>query len=528
MNWISESAAVVHCVGVGPAAERPSIHDELPVVDAPTQFFLRSMAPEDLSDLGFAPNTAACAALLPNSWAEIDRMEADMKGLRGVLNDLTVEIRQSDACFCSQLRGLDAQWIAPSCSRAWARLGCKPQDIVAQRALAPKIEPAEELATQLEVPMEHWRLVGRTDRPGFWEHRYRWLKRRFDGASEAFEPGVPATTGPSMLLVNALLEAPGVVMVVRQEGGRSILVVREPEKDMLVFDLFRKPVYENESLSLLHKLDDVRPGTYLDALSKPASALKLPGNPRKSMTTWMSHDGLERVDAALRAVNNFFQLPPLKRIDEGVEPLVETILWTTPVGEGEDPSTSEVTLSLTEEGVAWAAAARDEGFASQIYELAELEEKRESPIFEAMAAEDEVRVAPAPGGEPTRQGPDGVHAGAGDSAGDREPSHPGFSASAPRTLDIEPVHTPAIGGVWFHGLRRAVVFLSAAEFEYTGTFKGTIDEWTLEVPNAFHPRDLRVVSAFRPTMSRLGSRPHVIDGGLTDDGAAVWIRLRSP
>lgn len=528
LDWISDSAAVVHCIGVGPDAARPTIHDELPTVEVPAQFFLRAMAPEDLSDIGFAPNTAVCAALLPYPWIEIDRMETGMKEIRGVLDEMTVQLRKGDACFCSQLRGLDAQWITPACSRERVRLGCNNQDIIAQRALAPKLEAVRELAGSLEIPLEHWRLAGRTDRPGFWEHRYRWLKRRFHGAVEAFEPSFPATTGPSMLLINRLLEAPGVVMVVRQNGGRSVLVVREPEKGALVFDLFRKPVYENESLNLLHKLDDLKPEIYLNALAKPTSKMKLPGDLRRSFTTWMSRDGLERVDAATRAIAYFFQLPSLKIVDEEVEPLVASMLWTTSIREGENPSSSEVKLSLTEEGVAWVATLRDEGFSQKIYDLAEPEEQRESPIFEAMAAAHGVTGAWAGDGDAAQADSGEEQALEGSGARGSRPSIPTFAASAVRDLDIGLTLDPNIDGVWFHGLRRAVLFLSAAEFKYTATFTGSIDSWILKVPGAFRLGDLRVVSAFRPTMSRLGGSAHVLEGGVEKDGAALWIRLRRP
>lgn len=518
---------MVHCVGMAPGAERPKIHDQLPTVEVPSNLFIRAMAPEDLGDLGFAPKTAACAALIPYSWAQLDTMEAEMKEVRGALDDVTVELRREDACFCSQLRGLDAEWVSPACSQGWARPGCKTHDIVAQRALAPMIAPVGALADALEMPMEHWRLAGRTDRAGFWEHRYRWLKRRFSGSSEAFEPGTPATTGPSKSLINALLEAPGVVMVVRQEGGRSIVVVREPGNDLLVFDLFRKPVYENESLSLLHKLDDIRPQAYLDALGKPEVPMKLAGDLRKSMTTWMSRDGLERVDAATRAVAFFFNLPRLKGVDEEVPPFADAIRWTTSVVEGADPSTSEVHMSLTDDGVAWVDTVRAEGFASQIYELAEAEEARESPLFDAMAEEDVSPDSPRDGGEDSPEGSAQRARAAGADVGtERDRSAPTFTPAAIRQVDIELALRPEVDGVWFHGLRRSVLFLSASEFEHTGTFEGTVDDWRLEVPGAFRLGDLRVVSAFRPSMSRLGSGPHLIEGGLVDGGASLWIRLR--
>ena len=70
---------MVHCVGMAPGAERPKIHDQLPTVEVPSNLFIRAMAPEDLGDLGFAPKTAACAALIPYSWAQLDTMEAEMK-----------------------------------------------------------------------------------------------------------------------------------------------------------------------------------------------------------------------------------------------------------------------------------------------------------------------------------------------------------------------------------------------------------------------------------------------------------------
>jgi hypothetical protein len=431
----------------------------------PTNFFIRAMAPEDLGDLGFAPKTAVCAALIPNSWDQIETKKAEMKEVREVLDDLAVELRRKDACFCSQLRGLDAQWVSPACSQGWARPGCKTHDILAERALAPMLAPVGALADELEMPMEHWRIAGRTDRPGFWEHRYRWLKRRFSSSSEAFEPGTPATTGPSKSLINAL--------------------------------------------------------------GKPEVPLRLAGDLRKSMTTWMSRDGLERVDAATRAVASFFMLPRLQGVDEEVPPFVDAIRWTTSVVEGDEPATSELYMSLTEDGVAWVDAVRAEGFASQIYELAEAEEQRESPIFEAMAEMDSNLGSPEDGGEGSLEGSaQGVDAPGADDGAEGGRAASTFIPSAIRKVDVELALRPEVDGVWFHGLRRSVLFLSAAEFEHTGTFEGTIDEWRLEVPGAFRLGDLRVVSAFRPSMSRLGSGPHLIEGGFVEGGASLWIRLR--
>ena len=500
-TWIARDAAAIHCTVASSTARVPPVAGELPTVPAPNQFFLRDFAPVDLHDLGFAPQTTVCAALMVPSGEAVAREQEELTAAREERDALVKKMRRADPCLCEQLRALELLWFDASCHDTPVQFGCPIDDVLAQRALGDKLAEIEAWRSATRVRPRHWRLAGTTDRPAVFEHRLRRIRRRYRGPVELFDRTRSATSGPSTQLVNALLKEPSVVMVLRIDRGRSIMVVREPKRGVLVLDLFEKPIYQDAGVAMLGALDDAHPDLYLEMLRQPSKGYSPPAEVSAARTVELDFAGLERAEEALRGLARFFGVKILASVAAGeeAEALVDRVTWT--VSLSDDPRASEMSarLHLSPAGREWVSAARDARLMSSVYDAAEALENIPSPLFEAWAREGVEETAAAEPGQ-TR-----------DSARD-------IVASVPL----------GVRAFWAHGLARAAVFLSAAEYAAPGSLSGTVDAWRLQIGLGFRPGDLAVPSGLTRLMSRLSTYPHALSGAVAEGGQTVEIRLQRP
>ena len=327
-TWIDRDAAAIYCTSASVSAQVPPVAAELPTVTVPKQFVLRDFAPVDLHDLGFAPQTTVCAALMMPSGDVVAREFDELTAAREERDALVNQMRRKDPCLCEQLRALELMWFDPSCHDTPVQFGCTIDDVLAQRALGDSLGKIEAWRSATRVRPRHWRLAGTTDRPAVFEHRLRRIRRRYPGPVEMFDSSRPATSGPSTQLVNALLKAPSVVMVMRIDRGRSLMVVREPTRGALVLDLFEKPIYQDAGVAMLGALDDAHPDLYMELLRKPSVGYSPPPEAMEARTVELNFPGLTRTEDALQGLARFFGVKTPSTVAAETAALVDRVSWT--------------------------------------------------------------------------------------------------------------------------------------------------------------------------------------------------------
>src|SRR5690606_26122466 len=139
---------------------------------------------------------------------------------------LLTSTRKLGGCRCAYADALDVRALGPGCADKPTRLSCQldPKELDQLRRL---LAPLEAKLETTEIPRMHWRLFGRTDRPGRFAARHGDLLARHRGGSEVFFANTPRPPQPGTKLIAGLLALEHVVAVVRQDGGRALLVVRE-------------------------------------------------------------------------------------------------------------------------------------------------------------------------------------------------------------------------------------------------------------------------------------------------------------
>ncbi|PRP92071.1 hypothetical protein ENSA5_51650 [Enhygromyxa salina] len=358
-DWIGSDAAVVRCTVSGPNLELPQLFDAIPSVAVPTGFYARTMDPMALDSLGFERDRVVCATLQAPDAAELDAAATAIDELHEVRNELSRQAHKLGKCVCAYADALDSRTLVPDCADRPTRLNCELEP-EAVEALATLLAPLNAKLETTEVPRIHWRLFGRTDRPGRFVARYEELLSRHPSGSEVFVPRTPLPPTPGSKLLAGLLALDDVVAVVRQDGGRALLVVREIDDD-LVLDHFAYPDWHGagargvdvELSSLLLHLDDAQLARYREALEPPAQARAPMFTPREGYMVELDRAGLERVDRALLLAAHFAG----QRYDEARETrvlpplLVDRFAHQVPYGT--EGKALRVRARLTEQGRQW-------------------------------------------------------------------------------------------------------------------------------------------------------------------------------
>ncbi|PRQ08338.1 hypothetical protein [Enhygromyxa salina] len=364
-DWIGADAAIVRCTVAGPNLSLPRLFDEVPSPAVPTGLYARTMDPIALDQLGYERDRAVCATLQAPDTAELDAAAEAIDELHTTRSELSRQARKLGRCLCSYADALDSRTIVPGCADQPTRLDCELEsDQVA--ALSTLLAPLRAQLETTQVPRVHWRLSGRTDRIGRFVARYEDLLGRHPGGSEVYLRKTPLPPHAGMKLVSALLAIDHVVAVVRQDGGRAVLVVREID-DELILDHFAYPDwlsagargFDLELSALLPHLDDAQISRYRAALEPPTESRELMFEPRKGYMVELDRAGLERVDRGMVLAARFAGqhydetkevrvLPPL---------LIDRFAHQVPYGT--EGTVLRVRTRLTDEGREWIAGAGD-------------------------------------------------------------------------------------------------------------------------------------------------------------------------
>jgi hypothetical protein len=361
-EWIGSDAAVVRCTVAGPNLELPRLFDEVPSPALPTGLYARTMDPIALDQLGFERDRVVCATLQAPDAAALETASEGIAKLHAQRRALLKSTRKLGGCRCAYADALRVRALVPGCVDQPTKRSCELEP-EALTQLREQLAPFEATLASTEVPRTHWRLFGRTDRRGRFVARHEELLGRHGGGSEVFVPGNPLPGQPGFELIAGLLALEHVVAVVRQDGGRGLLVVREID-DQLVLDHFAYPDWfgagltriDPELFALLGYLDDAQLARYRAALEPPRERRELLMDPRKGYMVELDHAALERVDRALLVAAEYVELPYDETQERRELPALMVDRVTHQVPYGTDGEVLRVRMRLSEEGRQWLAS----------------------------------------------------------------------------------------------------------------------------------------------------------------------------
>ena len=345
VGWIDARAAVVHCTSAG-RDRMPPVLQGLPVPAPPTGLFARRLDPMALDDLGFQRDTVACAMLLPPD-TDASNSSRALAEARDEASRAAMDL--AGRCACEAAARLEARELLPRCVDQPTRRNCNVDEQL--QAMDEALAPVRAAIADTKAPLLHWRLVGKTDRPGWFERQQETLLERHEGGSTVFVKGQAVPGRGNGPLVEALLEEEGVVAVVRQNSGQALLVVRELGKT-LVLDHFAYPGAGETLTPLLPFLDNASIGRYRALLAKPSETRKLRLEPGKGNLVEVDVTHLEAVDDALRGGAGFFDRTP-GPARELPERRIELVTAQAPFGN--QGRQLDARIELTDAGAQWAA-----------------------------------------------------------------------------------------------------------------------------------------------------------------------------
>ena len=366
-EWIGSNAAVVRCTVAGPNLELPRLFDELPSPALPTGLYARTMDPIALDQLGFERDRVVCATLQAPDTQQLEHARESIARLHAQRRELIKSTRKLGGCRCAYADALHARALVPDCVDKPTKHACELDPAQLER-LQQLLAPFHATLAAAEVPRTHWRVFGRTDRPGRFVARQDQLLGRHTGGSEVFVRKNSLPPQPGMKLIRELLALDHVVAVVRQDSGRGLLVIREID-DTLILDHFTYPDWygagitriDPELHALLAYLDDAQLARYRAALEPPSQRRELMMNPRKGYTVELDHAALERVDQALLIAAEFAQLPydEARELRQLPALMIDRVGYQVPFGT--DGEVLRARMRLSDAGRQWLASVAGQG-----------------------------------------------------------------------------------------------------------------------------------------------------------------------
>lgn len=333
----------------------PPILLDLPLPAIPTGLFARQLDPMALDDMGFEREQPVCAALMQPAPERVEAARAELRELLRAYGRAGAQARaELGRCMCEVARAADLVSLLAPCHDEPYRASCEPTPAQLQRVRAV-VAPLQAALAATPVARLHWRVAGRSDRPGWMVQRMTELLPRHAGGATVFLPGQAIPSRNNHVLVRRLLEVPGTQAVLRLDGGRSLLVIRELEGAQ-VLDLFAFPKVDPKLVPLLPFIDEARAQDVVDALAQPASAWSPPLGLDRGNLVHLDRAGLEAVDslllatAALSGEGN----APTTLPERTPAPLVDAV--TLQAEFGANGKQLRARLQLSEAGVQWAQA----------------------------------------------------------------------------------------------------------------------------------------------------------------------------
>lgn len=428
--WMSARAAVTWCGVAGPQRAAPAIMG-VPAPMPPTGLYGRSLDPMGLDELGFERDEVACAMLEVPPPEAIEAARAGLEELDAIARRVDAEAgRAGGRCVCEIAMAVGVRELVRMCTEQPSRGDCDPT--LNADAVAAAVVPLQEAIDELTLPLVHWRLAGRSDRDGWFVEQFSKLVARHPGGSTLYVRGQPIPRRDNHELVRGLLEAEDVVAVVRQDGGRALLVVREIGSE-LVLDHFAYPVVDGAHRPLLSAFDNTHVEQYLAALAKPQARRTPAADPGKGTLVEIDRALLEEADRLIMAAaplagatyevgRETWEQPPV---------LVDRVTVQAPFGhQGER---LQIRLELSEEGRAWAQT---------------LTGDRLTPTLEELGLAGE-----------------------------------GSAFTASRGLDLPfflrgtPVNRHLV-----HGIHSTTEVMRKIEMDHPSTVNGSMDRWTFDLP----------------------------------------------
>ncbi len=471
-SWIGPDAAAVRCTVAGPNRIMPPILLELPHPPPPEGMYVRSFDPVALTDLGYQRDTVVCAALQSPSPGQLVDADKDLLELRRVRDEVSESARKLGECACDTAAHIGRKALIQGCMDQKTNHSCRV-DRASIEKMEQTLAPLEVALAEVDLPVLHWRLFGISDRPGWFVDRFTKLVGRYEGGSTIYGREEPVAEDVAHALTRALLAEPDVVAVVRQDGGRAHLVVRELPRGRLVFDYFRYAVDDLEAVQLMGSISASDLDVFRQAMKPPEQAVRPELDPRDGPLIVMDLNNLERVDQMLSLHARFdtrgYDLQG--EVRERPLPLVDRAEIQVPFGH--DGEKLDGRFRLSAEGSAWMAAVRD------------------MPL---PAAAEDLRLDPAPPRfEPSPNPPDYVLRG-----------------------------TP-VDHVWFLGVHGLAEVFDAMEREHPGKLEGTPAKLQLPIPSGPMPMDLGTREGLRPLRERLSKRSHELT--VAEDGGWLTVIL---
>ncbi len=473
-RWIGEDAAVVRCTVSGANYTLPQLVMELPAPASPTGLYARVLDPTALDDLGFTRDRPVCASLEAPTDVELSAAEAALPALMQVRKEVAKQVRELGPCACEVARETGQRELLPKCvGRAW-QPECEVKEFQ-RRDLAAALEPLEAALGKAEVPLMHWRLAGKTDRPGRFVARQSMLLPRHTGGSEVFRPGEPVAERLNHGLISALLQEEGVAAVVRQDGGKALLVVRVVSGDTLVFDHFAYPQVSPATIPLLPHLDNAQVDRYKAMLAAPSAERRLGLDPQDGTLIELDRAALERIDTGL-ALAAVLGSGYSAEGEEIVAPPAVFDRVTLLVPFGHEGNTVRGRMRLSDVGKAWVSGLGEAPLSPRLEEL-------ETPPVVANAK---------------LGGPD-----------------PGFLVRG-QPLDL----------IWFSGAQAWVEIMRAIELEAPGSVGGEGRQWTMKIPSGPLPGEFGTLPGLKRLRERLSKDRHTLSGTLKADELELGLAPR--
>jgi hypothetical protein len=298
--WVPPEAALVRCTTSGRDLMPPILLD-LPVPAIPTGLLARQLDPMALNDMGFERDQPVCAALLQPAPEQVESARADLVALLGEYARAGAEARATlGRCACEIARASDVVHLLAPCHDEPHRPECEPlaEQVDQARAI---VAPLLAVLASTSVPRIHWRIAGRSDRPGWLLDRIAELLPRHPSGATVFQQGQSIPSRNNHVLVRRLLEVPGTVAVLRLDGGRAILVVRELDGAQIL-DLLSFPAVDPRLVPLLPFIDEARAEDVVEALAQPDSAWAPPLPLDRGNLVHLDRAGLHAVDSLVLAM----------------------------------------------------------------------------------------------------------------------------------------------------------------------------------------------------------------------------------
>ncbi|MCB9717365.1 MAG: hypothetical protein H6712_26190 [Myxococcales bacterium] len=428
--WVPPDAAMVRCTTAG-RDRMPPVLLELPVPPIPTGLLVRQLDPMALNDMGYEREQPVCAALLRPSDAEVEGARDSITALLTAYRETGTTVSSSlGACACDVARAADVVDLVAPCLDEPHRPACDPSPSQIERA-RELVEPLRETLAATPVPRLHWRVAGRSDRPGWIARRLPELLPRHAGGVTVYLAGQAVPSRHNHVLVRRLLDAPGVSAVLRLDGGRAMLVIRELD-GALVLDLFSLPAVDGRLVPLLPFIDEAGAEDLAARLARPAAAWSPPLPLTEGNLVHLDRPALRAVDTLMLGLAPLAGLPDAPRtLPSDAVPLVDAV--TLQARFGTEGKVLRARLGLSDAGQQWAQSLPAELLAPGVDQLG-------LPL----------ELPPAP---------------------------------PPAVVELPfVIHRSATEWLVLDGISGAAAFMRRLEMQHPGALAGTLDAWELALP----------------------------------------------